>query len=494
MSSFSAISVESLLIGIGIGLLAGLAAAVWLAYALRGRAWDERRESARLREVLQSEHSQEVDRLQLEKEQLGQEAQRLHDRVEGLTHRIGSLEGQQDEWERTSKALESQRDELTRMTRELERAQTELRQQNSRYRERESEYQELQSKFQTEFENLANKIFENRSKQFREKNRTELDDVLNPLKERLSHFETSIRDSQQLSIKERTALKEQIRNLTDLNNQMLEDARSLTQALKGDSKVQGDWGEMVLESVLEKSGLVRGEQYDVQQSITGPDGRRQRPDVVIRLPEEKRIVVDSKVSLTAWKRFLEAETEPDRKVQAKSHCDSVRTHIKQLAARNYPELYGINSPDFVLLFIPIEPAFSLALREDQNLYLDAFERNIVLVTPSTLLATLSTIASLWKQEKQNQNVLRIAEEAGKLHDKFYGLYNDLIKVGNQINKTQQVYDSALNKVKTGKGNLISRVEKLRKLGARTQKKLESEWLEQAYEDGELPFGEGPDQS
>ena len=278
-----------------------------------------------------------------------------------------------------------------------------------------------------------------------------------------------------------SALKEQLLGLKDLNVQMAKEATNLTRALKGDSKMQGNWGELVLERVLEKSGLEKDREYFVQQSFQREDGSRVMPDVVLHLPDNKRMIIDSKVSLTDYERFVNAD-EDDRPQYLKAHVNSIRKHVDQLSEKKYEDLYDIQSPDFVLLFIPIEPAFAVAINDDNSIYNKAFEKNIVIVTPSTLLATLRTIDTMWNNEKQQQNAIEIARQAGALYDKFEGLVSDLTGVGKKIDDAKKDYSSAMNKLVEGKGNLITSVEKLKKLGAKAKKALPEAIIKRADND------------
>jgi len=272
-------------------------------------------------------------------------------------------------------------------------------------------------------------------------------------------------------------LIQQIVSLKELNQQMSEEARNLTRALKGDTKTQGSWGEIILESILEKSGLVKGREYIIQQRFLTEEGRRVQPDVIIKLPQEKRIIIDSKVSLIDYDKFVAAEDELERQVHLRNHVQSIRRHIKQLSEKNYQNIYD-TSPDFVLMFLPIEPAFAVALQTDNTLFQEALEKNIVVISPTTLLATLRTIASMWKQEHQNQNVKEISKQAGGLYDKFVGLLHDLEEVGKKIKSSQDAYTDAMTKL-TGQGNLLRRVEKLKELGAETNKTIPKKWLEKS---------------
>lgn len=327
----------------------------------------------------------------------------------------------------------------------------------------------------TEFENLANKVLEQKSKKFTEQNKENIGHVLNPLKERLEKFEKAVQDTNKEHLGRHSALKEQITQLSELNKQMSQDAQNLVKALKGESKTRGNWGELVLEKILEGSGLVKGREYSVQQSYTADDGKRLQPDVIVNLPDNKKLIIDSKLSLIDYEKSVSDETD-DRQEYLKRFIQSVRAHIKSLSDKDYHSLYEIDSLDFVLMFIPIEPAFSLALQADEDMYRFAYEKNIIIVSPSTLLATLRTIANIWKHEYQNQNVLEIADEAGKLYDKFVGFTEDLIKVGNSLESTQRVYKDSMNKLTEGKGNLVRRAEKIRELGAKTGKNINQNLL------------------
>lgn len=333
------------------------------------------------------------------------------------------------------------------------------------------EVEQLQQKFTTEFKNLANEILEDKSKRFTEQNKVNLNEILNPLNEKIKNFEKKVEDVYLNDTKERAGLSEQIKMLHELNQQMSKDANNLTKALKGETKTQGNWGEFILERVLEKSGLVKGQEYAVQESITDEEGKRLQPDVLIYLPESKCIIIDSKVSLVGYERYCSAEDEVIKATALKEHISSIKKHIANLSSKNYQNLYKIKSLDFVLLFMPIEPAFSLAVQNEIGLFNDAFERNIVIVSPSTLLATLRTIASIWRQENQNRNALEIARQSGALYDKFQSMVTDLLEVGKRLHSVQDNYDDVMRKLSTGKGNLITSVEKIKKLGAKTTKSL-----------------------
>jgi len=328
-----------------------------------------------------------------------------------------------------------------------------------------------------QFKNLANEILEDKSKRFTEQNAASLDALLKPLQTKLTEFKEQVSNTYGNEARERHALKSEIERLANLNLKMSDETRSLTQALKGDSKVQGNWGELVLESILESSGLRKGEEYVIQDSHTQSDGSRLQPDVVIKLPEGRSLVVDSKVSITAYARHAETSDEGIAEKELAAHILSLRQHIQGLSSKNYSALYGIGSVDFVLMFVPIEPAFLLALKTAPNLYQEALAKNIVLVCPSTLMATLRTVAHLWRQDHQNRNALEIAKQCGNLYDKFVGFVDDLEKLGQRLDQAQTSYHDAFNKLKTGKGNLIRSAEKVRELGVKPSKNLAAPLIE-----------------
>jgi len=329
----------------------------------------------------------------------------------------------------------------------------------------------------SQFKNLANEILEDKSKRFTEQNLTSLDALLKPLQTKLSEFKEQVNTSYGNEARERFALKSEIERLANLNLRMSDETRSLTQALKGDSKIQGNWGELVLESILESSGLRKGEEYLVQDSHTQTDGSRLQPDVVVKLPEGRSLVVDSKVSITAYSRHAEATDPTISEQELAAHIQSLRQHIQGLSSKNYSSLYGIGSVDFVLMFVPIEPAFLLALKTAPNLYQEALAKNIVLVCPSTLMATLRTVAHLWRQDHQNRNALEIAKQCGTLYDKFVGFVDDLEKLGQRLDQAQTSYHDAFSKLKSGKGNLIRTAEKVRELGVKPSKNLPTPLIE-----------------
>ena len=355
---------------------------------------------------------------------------------------------------------------------DLTRRNSEFESLEKRNREQKLEVEKLEERFKKEFENLANKILDENSSKFSIQNKESLAIILNPLQEKIKNFERRVEDTHKESIDRHAMLRQQIIGLKELNQQMSKDTTNLTKALRGDNKVQGNWGELVLERVLEKSGLRKDQEYFVQSSFTNEEGRRMMPDVVIHLPANRKMVIDSKVSLIHYEAFVNCEDEEEQKGFLKLHIASIKRHIDQLGAKNYHSLYSIDSPDFVLLFIPIEPAFAVAVNHDNNLYNWAFDRNIVIVTPTTLLATLRTVDSMWTSEKQQQHALDIARQAGALYDSFVNLTDDLLKIERQFGTVQGSFNTAMKKL-TGRGNLVTRVERLKILGAKANKQIDA---------------------
>lgn len=353
--------------------------------------------------------------------------------------------------------------------------------------EQKEELEQLHQKFTAEFKNLANEILEDKSKRFTEQNKSNIDEILKPLNEKIKTFEQKVNEVYVHDTKERASLAEQIRNLHELNQQMSKEANNLTRALKGDSKTQGNWGELILESILEKSGLVKDREFKVQVSMTSEEGRRQRPDVIIYLPEDKNMIIDSKTSLTAYESYCSGETDEERNTYLKDHITSLRNHIKSLNSKTYQTLYGLQSLDFVLMFIPVEPAFALAMQNNAELFDEAFDRNIVIVCPSTLLATLRTIANIWKQERQNRNAMEIARQSGLLFDKFTNFVDDLVTLGKRLDDAKDDYEEAMKKLYQGQGNLVSKALKIRELGAKTTKNLPQSLIERADGDKQQLF-------
>ena len=381
-----------------------------------------------------------------------------------------------EEKERVLEELLTVRASLDQANQSLESARSYYKSQQEKILEQKAEVEQIRTNFQKEFENVAEKLLKEKSKEFIDVNRNNLDMILNPLKENLKAFEDKVEKVYKAESDERNVLKGEIGKLMDMNKLISDEASNLTKALKGDNKKQGNWGEVILEKVLERSGLVRDLEYRLQASITGLDGTRLQPDAIIDLPDNKHLIIDSKVSLIAYERLVNCETEEDRKLFSKAHVESIRGHVHNLSTKNYHDLYQINSPDFVLLFVPIESSFSFAVQLDAELFSDAWDKRVVIVSPSTLLATLRTIASMWKQERQNKNVLEIAQLSGRMYDKFVGFVTDMESIGKNIKQSQSAYDSALNKLTDGTGNLTRTAEKIRSLGAKANKQIDQKYI------------------
>lgn len=411
----------------------------------------------------------------------------LEERINGFLGQIDQLKIQfqteRNQFEKSLLQLSSEKENLQKekesLAIQLAKKENDFDNLWERNKEQKQEVEQLQEKFTKEFENLANKILEEKTVKFTEQNKENLKNILSPLQDRIQLFEKKVEDTHKESIDYHAALRQQILGLREMNEQMSKETINLTKALKGDSKMQGNWGELVLERVLEKSGLEKDREYFVQQSHTTEDGNRVFPDVIINLPDGKKMIIDSKVTLTAYERYINEEDDNVKSQYLKEHVVSINRHVEQLGNKNYQDLYHMESPDFVLLFIPIESAFAIALNEDTTLYNKAFEKNIVIVTPSTLLATLRTIDSMWTNQKQQENAIEIARQAGALYDKFEGFVGDLIKIGKKMDEAKIEYGNAMNKLVDGKGNLITSVEKLKKMGAKAKKALPESVLKRA---------------
>ena len=373
--------------------------------------------------------------------------------------------------------VEKYRTELNASNSRIDGSIEKFKAQEEKFTSLKSELENVHKKYSTEFENIANKILDEKSQKFTDQNKTNLDIILNPLKEKIKDFEAKVDKAYKDESAERITLKAEIKNLVDLNKQISEDANNLANALKGENKTQGNWGELILEKVLERSGLVKDQEYRLQFSTNNDEGKRIQPDAVIMLPDNKHIVVDSKVSLVAYEAFVNSSIEDDKAKFIKEHILSVRTHIKSLSEKNYQSSSDFNTPDFVLLFIPIESSFSIAVQADQELFNFAWDKKIVIVSPSTLLATLRTIASVWKQERQTKNAIEIAKQSGALYDKFVGFIEDMDKIGKSIDTSKLAYEGAINKLHKGSGNLVKRAQDIEKLGAKTTKQISSKYIE-----------------
>ena len=412
-----------------------------------------------------------------EKEKLADE-QRIEAEKQSLVweERFNSLKTETELWKAE---LDKFRTENTNLVGRLEKAKVEYLNLQEKLQTQKAELEEIQKKFTTEFENIANKILEKNSEKFTAANQKNMGDVLNPLKEKINLFEKKVEDTYQKGLRDQTDLRAELKKLHDLNSKISQEANNLTRALKGDVKKQGNWGEVVLERILERSGLNEGEQgYQKQFSDTSEEGKRILPDIVINLPDNKHIIVDSKVSLIAYERAVNAATEEERATNIKEHLLSLKSHIKGLSDKHYQTASKLNSPDFVLLFIPIEASFGVAIQEDQELFSFAWDQKVVLVSPSTLLATLRTISSVWQQENQTKNAIEIAKQSGALYDKFVGFITDMENIGKNLDTTRKTYDLALNKLHVGSGNLVKRADTIKKLGAKTTKALPGKMLEE----------------
>lgn len=376
-------------------------------------------------------------------------------------------------------SLELKEESLARQSveRSLEGTNAYLQAQQEKFAEQRQEMENMKVQFNNEFQVMANKILEEKSFKFTQLNQQNISLVLDPLKEKIKTFEEKVEKSYQQESAERNVLKGVVEQLMQQSMQIKDEANNLAKALKGDNKKQGNWGEVILERVLERSGLIKDQEYKLQASVQEADGRRFQPDALIYLPDEKHLVVDAKLSLVAYERAVNADTEEDRVIFVKQHVQSIENHVRELSAKDYHSLYGIQSPDFVLLFIPIESSLSLAVNFKPELFSEAWDRRVVIVSPSTLLATLRTIASVWKQERQNRNVLEIAKEAGLLYDKFVGFLNDMDQLQGMIQKAADKHDEAMKKLSSGSGNVIRKIEQLKTLGAKANKQIGDKYLE-----------------
>ncbi len=401
------------------------------------------------------------------------ETSRLEERNQNLKDQLEETEAELTQFQqRKEEELSKERNRANELDKQLAERNADYRNLQERLNEQKEELAEMQEQLTTQFENLANKILEEKSKKFTKQNKEQIDQLLNPLGEKLEAFKKKVEETHKDEVEARGSLKQELKHLMELNKTMSEDAKNLTKALKGDNKAVGDWGEMILERILERSGLTKGREYETQKGFAKEDGMgHNKPDVVVYLPDDKYMVIDSKVSLKAYEKYTSAEDEKEQERFLKEHVNSIRGHVKGLSEKNYQQIHGDKSPDFVLLFIPIEPAFGSALQYDADLYYEAFDQNIVIVSPSTLLATLATIDSVWKQEYQNKNAMEIAKRGGALYDKFVLFVESMNDIGQRIRQTQDSYDEAMGRLSTGAGNLVRQAEMIRKLGAKTSKQL-----------------------
>jgi len=385
-----------------------------------------------------------------------------------LEERLRMTEEQSGVQAATVKEKESHINELNGVISRKEAELSALKEKYSQYR---SEVENLQERFKIEFKNLANDILEEKTQKFTDQNRTRLDEILKPLGEKIREFEKKVDDTYDKESKQRFSLEKEIQRLAEMNQQISTEANNLTKALKGQAKTQGNWGEMILESILEKSGLVRDREYFVQSSFTNEHGRRMQPDVIIAYPGDRQVVIDAKVSLNAYERYASAETKEEQDVAARDHLISVKNHINELSGKNYQDLYHLRTLDFVMMFMPVEPAYMLAMQQDPSLWSTAYDKRILLISPTNLITAVRMIANLWRVEYQNKNAQEIARQSGDLFDKFVNFVDDLTDIGKKIDATKQSYESAQNKLISGKGNLVRRAEKIRELAAKTSKEF-----------------------
>jgi DNA recombination protein RmuC len=397
---------------------------------------------------------------------------------------LASLRGQ---WEELRNRFDGKCTEANTLTVEVAQLRNTLESERSGSQEKLALLLDAKVALTDQFKSLANDILEEKSKRFTEQNQTNLGALLDPLKLKITEFQTKIEDTYVKEGNERSALGVELKHLKDLNQQLSEDAKNLTRALRGSAKTQGTWGEWILETVLDGSGLRKGHEYVVQSNLSREDGTRALPDVIIHLPEGRSLVIDSKVSLVAYEEFAVTENEAERAAAGKRHMESIKGHIKGLSGKNYQSLYSLNSLDFVLLFVPIEPAFMLAVASDKDLFMDAWNRNVLLVSPSTLLFVVRTVAHLWRQEAQSCNAQEIAKRGAELYDKFVGFVEDMNSIGSRLKQAQSAYDDAYGKLASGRGNLVGQAQKLRLLGVKPSKSLAPALVDGAYETDELPF-------
>ena len=397
----------------------------------------------------------------------------------GIQTALSGIEVERDMFKSQLTTLEMVNEKFALSRAEVSELKVRLQEERSQNSEKLALLKNAEQEMKLQFSKLANDIFEQKAKVHAEQNQRQLDSILKPFKEQVVSFGKKIEENYITETKERHLLKDQIIQLRSLNEKLSDDANNLTNALKGENKTQGNWGELILEKILENSGLREGHEYETQGAYKDENGKLFKPDVLVHLPDEKDIIVDSKVSLVAYERYMNAEDEKSREEARKAHILSVRSHIKGLSEKKYEDLEGLRSLDFVLLFMPIESAYMLALEEDSDFFNATIKQNIMVVGPSTLLVTLRTIEYIWRNERQEQNAQEIAKKAADLYDKFVGFVDDMHSIGKQITKTQESYESAMNKLSTGKGNLVKRTEDMQKLGLKTKKKIEAKLLEKA---------------
>lgn len=424
--------------------------------------------------------------------ELRQEIQELNEKLTLALKQKSDAEIEVAKLQTANKNLENKLQEVETLKQEVEKERTtrinfekkaasltaDLDNMKTALAEEKKRLEEVKEQMKQEFALIANKILKDNSEAFSQHSKKNINELIDPLKEKIEKFEKKVEDTYEKGLKDQSDLKAEFKKIYELSVQLDKDAKNLTKALKSDSKQQGNWGEVVLERILEESGLTKGQEYMVQETGENVEGKTIRPDVIIRLPEDKFLIIDSKVSLTAYQQFVGFEDKEDKERALKRHVDSVKKHVKELSDKNYQSIKDKNSPDFVLMFLPVEPAFAAAIQADHSLFNYAWERKVVIVSPTTLLATLRTIESIWRQEKQTRNALEIARQAGLLYDKFVGFTDDLNKIGGYLDKTQKSYEEARKKLSEGRGNLVGQVEKLKKMGAKAQKSIDKNLLKE----------------
>ncbi len=394
------------------------------------------------------------------------------EKINSISQQYGDIKNQLTEKESALYELHGQLASKTSDNRNME----------EKLAQQKKDIEQLQERFSLEFKNLANEILEEKTKKFTEQNRTNLDQLLKPLGEKIKDFQKKVEETYDKEAQQRFSLKEEVKRLAELNQQVSKEASNLTRALKGESKTQGNWGEMILESILEKSGLVKNREYFIQQSFTDERGKRLQPDVVVSYPGERSIVIDSKVSLTAYEKYIASDSQEQQEKELKNHIQSIKNHIIDLGSKNYQDIYLLHSLDFVMMFLPVEPAYYLAIQQEPELWNFAYERRILLISPTNLIAALKMVESMWRQEYQSNNARLIAQKSGEMYDKFVGLISDLTDVGNKLKSTQKSYEDAMNKLTTGKGNLVKRAEDLKELGLKTRKEIPKAIIERSTRD------------
>ncbi|MDQ6999638.1 MAG: DNA recombination protein RmuC [Mariprofundus sp.] len=466
---------SNLLIGLIVGLLAGFALHWFLSRGKRTTLEEQKRSFQKLEMEVEARGAQ-IESLKNDIQAHGIEKATLEERIRQLNQFQTDLESKLAHRDAT---IESLNQEVSRHQTTIAELRTAMEKDREAAVEKLALLEEAKTRLGNEFKLLANQIFEEKGKAFSEKNQSSLDEILKPVQSELKAFRDRIETVHKEDVEARGSLKEQLLNLQSLNKQMNDEARNLTRALKGDKKMQGDWGELILETVLEQSGLRKGKEYTTQGGFRDEGGNLRKPDVILNLPDGKHMIIDSKVSLLAYNEFMNAEDEPVRERALAAHVQSIRNHIDDLSSKDYSSLIGLKSPDFVFMFMPIEAAFMAAFQTDEKLFSKAFERNIVVVTPTTLLATLRTVENIWRYERQNENAKRIADKAGSVYDKLRGFLEDFEKIGSQLATVQKSYDGALNKLTHGQGNLVRQAQGFVELGVKVKKQLPKKILDEA---------------